>query len=144
MLFIVLTLDIIAGLRSLQEKVDNLSTENKVQKSLVQKLENELYHQRKSYDEVENRMHRVSSRDSGFGSVGDSDEALEQQKAIHAKERMSYPLEIISNGRTAKSIICIEIKDWILGKSTYVGEGSSAKTPGGSRRSRKGDIESNK
>ena len=95
MLFTGLTLDIISGLRSLHEKVNNLSSDNEAQKSLVQKLENELYQQKRSYDEVENRMHRVSSRDSGFGSVGDSDEALEQQKAVHAKERMSCSYEII-------------------------------------------------
>jgi len=39
----------------------------------------------------EHQMLRRSSRDSGFGSVEDSDEALERQKASHAKERMSIP-----------------------------------------------------
>ena len=34
-------------------------------------------------------MLRQSSRDSGFGSVGDSDEALERQKSVHAREKIS-------------------------------------------------------
>lgn len=34
-------------------------------------------------------MLRRSSRDSGFESIEDSDEALERQKAVHAKDRMS-------------------------------------------------------
>lgn len=84
-----MTLDIISGLRTLREKVDYLNSENKSQKHLVRKLETELHQQRTLYDEAENQMLRRSSRDSGFGSVGDSDEALERQKAMHAKERMS-------------------------------------------------------
>ena len=34
-------------------------------------------------------MFRRSSADSGFGSVGDPDEALEREKEIHAKEKIS-------------------------------------------------------
>ena len=91
-----LTVDIISGLRTLQEKVNFLTSENNQQKTRVRELEDDLRHQRRLYDieraranEAENQMFRKSSNDSGFGSVGDSDEALERQKASHAKERMS-------------------------------------------------------
>jgi hypothetical protein len=91
-----LTLDIIAGLRILQEKIVLLTSENDHQKNRVRDLEKKLNQQKALYDmeraranEVENQMLRRSSRDSGFGSVEDSDEALERQKASHAKDRMS-------------------------------------------------------
>lgn len=61
-----------------------------MQKNLVRKLESELHQQREYYNEAESQMLRRSSRDSGFGSVSDSDEAIERQKALHAKERMSW------------------------------------------------------
>ena len=92
----VLTVDIISGLRVLQEKVNFLTAENNQQKTRVRELEDDLRHQRRLYDieraranEAENQMFRRSSNDSGFGSVGESDEALERQKASNAKERMS-------------------------------------------------------
>jgi hypothetical protein len=91
-----LILDIIAGLRSLQDKVDHLTSENNHQRSRVRQLETELRHQKRLYDleqtranKAESQMLRQSSRDSGFGSVGDSDEALERQKSVHAREKIS-------------------------------------------------------
>ena len=74
----------------------HLTSENDLQKARVRELENELRHQKVLYEfergrvmDSENQMLRKSSRDSGFGSVEDYDEALERQKASHAKERMS-------------------------------------------------------
>lgn len=93
---IVLTTDIISGLRVLQDKIKYLTSENNHQKTRVRDLENELRHQKRLYDiertranENDHQMFRRSSGDSGFGSVGDPDEALERQKASHAKDRMS-------------------------------------------------------
>jgi hypothetical protein len=87
--------DIIAGLRTLQDKVDHLTSENNHQRTRVRELETELRHQKRFYDlerdranKAESQMLRQSSPDSGFGSVGDSDEALERQKAVHAREKM--------------------------------------------------------
>lgn len=87
--------DIIAGLRTLQDKVDHLTSENNHQRTRVRELETELRHQKRLYDlerdranKAESQMLRQSSTDSGFGSVGDSDEALERQKAVHAREKM--------------------------------------------------------
>jgi len=88
-------LDIIAGLRTLQDKVDHLTSQNNHQKTLIRELETELRHQKRLYDleharanKAEGQMMRQSSRDSGFGSVEDSDEAMERQKAVHAREKM--------------------------------------------------------
>jgi hypothetical protein len=89
-------IDIISGLRVLQDKVKYLTYENNHQKTRVHELESELRHQKRLYDiertranENDHQMFRRSSGDSGFGSVGDPDEALERQKASHAKDRMS-------------------------------------------------------
>jgi chromosome segregation ATPase len=49
-------------------------------------LEEELHEQKRLYEQ---HPFRRSSGDSGFGSVEDSDEALERMKAMHAKDRMS-------------------------------------------------------
>ena len=94
-----MTLDIISGLRALQGKVDHLTSENNHQRIRVRELETELRHQKRLYDLERNRadkaeaqMMRQSSRDSGFGSVGDSDEALERQKAFHAREKLRISL----------------------------------------------------
>jgi hypothetical protein len=91
-----LILDIISGLRVLQNKVNRLTSENTHQRTRVRELENELRNQHALYeaekaraDDAESQMLRRSSRDSGFGSVGDSDEALERQKALHARQNMS-------------------------------------------------------
>ena len=95
-----LILDIISGLRTLQDKVNCLTTENNQQKTRVRDLENELRRQKSLYeaerakaDEKENQLYRQSSRDSGFGSVEDPDEVVERQKASHAKDRMSLSIE---------------------------------------------------
>jgi hypothetical protein len=85
----------------LREKVKLLTAENNKQKSRVRKLEAELRHQQNLLDIERDRftkqdagMLRKSSGDSGFGSVGDPDEALEREKEVHAKEKISIlPLE---------------------------------------------------
>jgi hypothetical protein len=87
--------DIIAGLHALRDRVKSLTAENNVQKSRVRELESELHHQRNLFEIERDRFtrqdldrHRRSSPDSGFGSVGDADEALEREKEIHAKEKI--------------------------------------------------------
>jgi hypothetical protein len=55
---------------------------------------------------------RRSSPDSGFGSDGDADEALEREKEVHAKEKISMiSLKILANNRTGKSVAYSEIQD---------------------------------
>ena len=103
----------------MQDKVNSLTSENLYQKTRVRELEAELRHKRAQYDiqrnranEAENPRFRRSSPDSGFGSVEDSDEALERQKATHAKDRMSTTLSFPSlTCRIGKSAIYITVKD---------------------------------
>jgi hypothetical protein len=94
----VIDIDIINGLRTAQEKLRTITSENYRYQTRIRELEHELRHQNTLFDNAvqENYMFRRSSgHDSGFGSVGDSDEALERQKASQAKERMSSPYEIL-------------------------------------------------
>jgi len=85
-----LTSDIVSGLRQLQETVRQLTSEKQRQQATIRQLEDELREQKGLY---EHHPLRRSSRDSGFGSVEGSDEALERMKAMHAKDRMSkFPI----------------------------------------------------
>ena len=96
-----LSVAIISGIRRLREKVSYLTSENNDQKARIRGLETEVSHQRTLYNievekakEIESRNIRRSLQDSGFGSIEDSDEALERLKESHAKERMSRPLQL--------------------------------------------------
>ena len=75
----------------MQDKIDSLTSEKLRQQNLIQQLENELHHQQKVYNHGRAKVdnHRRSSGDSGFGSISDPDEAIERQKALYAKDRMS-------------------------------------------------------
>jgi len=77
----------------LQDKINALTNEKIHKQGLIRQLENELRHQQRLHDFEKSRGegHRRSSRDSGFGSTGDVDEAIERQKAMHAKDQMSTP-----------------------------------------------------
>ena len=96
----------------------HLTSENNLQKARVRELENELRHQKVLFEfekarvmESENQMLKKSSRDSGFESVENSDDAFERAKASHAKERMStIPLLVDSNNRTGEPNRRIKIK----------------------------------
>jgi len=81
--------DIVSGLRQLQETVRQLTSEKHRQQMTIRELEDELREQKRLYEQ---HPLRRSSRDSGFGSVEDSDEALERMKSMHARDRMSNPL----------------------------------------------------
>ena len=70
----------------MQETVKQLTSEKHRQQATIRQLEAELREQRRQY---EHHPLRRSSRDSGFGSVEDSDEAVERMKAMNAKDRMS-------------------------------------------------------
>lgn len=64
-------------------------------------------------NDAEKEIFRRSSNDSGFGSVGDSDEALERQKALHAKEKMSRLPYNVTDSRNGKPGGCVEVEDFI-------------------------------
>ena len=90
----------------MQDKVNSLTAEKGYQKTCIRDLENELRRQKSLYEverakanESETHLYRRSSRDSGFGSVEDSDEALERQKASHAKDRMSSSTIKVADNR---------------------------------------------